>query len=159
MTLVKLSKVRVSSNHPQLLVVQLWNTLTFKGSLSLFVVQCHIVYPNPWCKNIFRKKGWNKSCCFLNPDKHRLCDERRNQRKHLAAGAKLLRQGAETDIWPDGKRLLSAIPEIRNLPSSPGAGWTAVKATWRQRNPPKNTPDTSSNDWFCTSEDSPMKLG
>lgn len=78
---------------------------------------------------IERTHEWNKSCCFPNTDKHWLRDERRNQWKHLSAGAKLLRQGAETDIRSDGKRLLSAISEIRNVPSSPGTGWTAMKAT------------------------------
>lgn len=67
---------------------------------------------------------------FFNTDKHWLRDKRGNQGKPLSAGAKLSWRGAESDIQSDGKRLLSAISEIRNVPRSPGTGWTAMKASW-----------------------------
>lgn len=92
---------------------------------------------------------WNKVCCFLNADKHWLCDEKRNQRRYLSAGAKLFRQGTDTDIQSNGKWLLPTVSEIRDLPSSPGTGWRMMKATLSK----KKQFDGSLNDWFCTSED------
>lgn len=81
----------------------------FTVFISFFLYLDTYKFEKIYCNEKYLKEDpWVEYAVFLT-DKHWLCDKRRNQRKYLSSGAKLLRQGAETDICIDGKRLLSAI--------------------------------------------------
>lgn len=75
----------------------------------------------------------------LSPDKHWLCDESRNQCKHVRAGTELLRQSPESDLFSDGKWLLPTVSEIGGVPVSAGAICVDVKHS-----------DCASSDWLRT---------
>lgn len=97
-------------------------------------VSCYYIihfYNELYLSNIAWWQNWTvflkKQTGIFWTGKHWQCDEKRNQRKSLSARTKLLRQRAETNIWSDGKRLLSSISEIRNLPSSPGSAMKEYK--------------------------------
>ena len=62
--------------------------------------------------------AWNENVSWT--DKHWLRDEGRNQWESVSARSQLLRPSTESHIRSDGKRLLSPVSEIRNLPSSSG---------------------------------------
>lgn len=114
----------------------LWKNKQFSFFLSMQCVYFSFYWVDMqftfWKHKIVKiPTNMNESYCFLNTGKHWLCDKKRNQRKYLSSGAKLLRQGTEADIPSDGKRLLSSIFKVWAVCRSPGTGWREMKATWR----------------------------